>query len=598
MMGVKRMLEKIRYSWVGARHASPRTAYHPTNKKAILTLLVALLTLLLSGCQLGAVTLTESAPAPLASPDSISPGQSPNDTPVPLTVGEEPPLERRVWLHPGLPPRLSAAAATLFSDPAAGFVPGATREESVIQIALAPDATALLKTEWLYAVVAPFPTVPDNISWEGLGRYWQGQTNALPQFGTPNLVLSPHAVEVLTVIYGPPAVNILLAVVPSEQVLDQAFAARPALSVVPFEDLQPGWKVLNLDGQTPLDKALNTADYRMQIEVGIAGDPLAASQAAEIIQAGGQWSLTNRDPSRMTIVTMTGVTALSRAVAWQMELTGIEAQGANIKPLLSDADILHLSNEVSFAANCPPPDPSSEAKFCSDDSYLDLLLDLNPDVIELTGNHINDWGTQAFVHTLDIYDENSVPYFGGGRTLEESKRTLIISSFGNRIAFVGCNLPGPYSAWATEATAGASPCDDYEAFKRQITAAAEQADVVIVTQQYWEFAHPEPTPQQVADFAALVDAGADIVSGSQAHQPQSFALHNGRFVHYGLGNLFFDPLQAVEKQFFIDKHIIYEGRHISTVLLTGMLENYGRPRPMTLEERRQFLAAMFGISGW
>jgi poly-gamma-glutamate synthesis protein (capsule biosynthesis protein) len=52
------------------------------------------------------------------------------------------------------------------------------------------------------------------------------------------------------------------------------------------------------------------------------------------------------------------------------------------------------------------------------------------------------------------------------------------------------------------------------------------------------------------------------------------------------------------RQQFIDRHVIYEGRHISTQLLTSLLENYSRPRPMQPEERDAFLERIFRQSGW
>jgi poly-gamma-glutamate synthesis protein (capsule biosynthesis protein) len=97
----------------------------------------------------------------------------------------------------------------------------------------------------------------------------------------------------------------------------------------------------------------------------------------------------------------------------------------------------------------------------------------------------------------------------------------------------------------------------------------------------------------------LSEAGAVIVSGSQAHQPQGFAFQDGEFIHYGLGNLWFDQMWSLEtRQEFLDRHVFYDGRHISTELLTAILEDYSRPRPMTPEERTQLLEAAFAASGW
>jgi poly-gamma-glutamate synthesis protein (capsule biosynthesis protein) len=49
---------------------------------------------------------------------------------------------------------------------------------------------------------------------------------------------------------------------------------------------------------------------------------------------------------------------------------------------------------------------------------------------------------------------------------------------------------------------------------------------------------------------------------------------------------------------FLDRHVFYDGRYISTELLTALLEDYSRPRPMTPQERAAFLAEYFSISGW
>jgi len=67
-----------------------------------------------------------------------------------------------------------------------------------------------------------------------------------------------------------------------------------------------------------------------------------------------------------------------------------------------------------------------------------------------------------------------------------------------------------------------------------------------------------------------------------------------------LGNLFFDQfdVSAGTRQGFIDRHIFYDGRHISTELLTIMFVDYARPRPMTPDERSALLEAVFSASGW
>jgi poly-gamma-glutamate synthesis protein (capsule biosynthesis protein) len=106
----------------------------------------------------------------------------------------------------------------------------------------------------------------------------------------------------------------------------------------------------------------------------------------------------------------------------------------------------------------------------------------------------------------------------------------------------------------------------------------------------------------VEDFRSMAKAGAVIVSGSQAHQPQGMEFSKGAFIHYGLGNLFFDQYHYCTDNAcddaFIDRHVFYDGRYIGTDLITIVFEDYARPRPMTDEERARLLETVFAASEW
>jgi poly-gamma-glutamate synthesis protein (capsule biosynthesis protein) len=105
------------------------------------------------------------------------------------------------------------------------------------------------------------------------------------------------------------------------------------------------------------------------------------------------------------------------------------------------------------------------------------------------------------------------------------------------------------------------------------------------------------------DFHRVADAGASIVSGSQAHFAQTMEFYGDSFIHYGLGNLFFDQMGDIPyhpgiRREFIDRYTIYNGKLISVELLTTMLVDYSRPRLMTSAERASFLNEYFHHSGW
>jgi len=414
--------------------------------------------------------------------------------------------------------------------------------------------------------------------------------------------MAESTLAAFTALWGAPADG-SVKTVPADQLLDLAWKNLPAWGIVPFESLDPKWKVLTVDGQSPIHKDFDASQYPLQVTFAFR-----PSRPSNLQPSTFNLPASNRDPSKLTTVIMTGTTSLVREIAYQMEVKGIDYPGSDIGDWLRQADILHVSNETSFDPNCPPPNPSENRFYCSDPGYIDLFDNVGVDVVELTGNHILDNGGRSFLYTLNLYKQHNMQYFGGGANLEEARKPLLIENHGNHIAFVGCNageLPEPF---ATDNVPGANPCD-YAQFTEQIKQLRAQGYLVIATFQYKEGYSPQVMPWQLTDFRQVAAAGADIVSGSQSHAPLMMEFYHGSFIHYGLGNLFFGqmgnqppgpgiPPQPAERYEFLDRHVFYDGRYLNTELLTAMLEDYARPRQMTPDERAAFLTAYFGYSGW
>jgi poly-gamma-glutamate synthesis protein (capsule biosynthesis protein) len=254
---------------------------------------------------------------------------------------------------------------------------------------------------------------------------------------------------------------------------------------------------------------------------------------------------------------------------------------------------------VPFARNCPQPFEWKDLVFCSQTEYIQLLEDVGADVIELTGDHFADWGPEAMLYTVELYKERGWPFYGGGTNLEEAQRPALFEHNGNKIAFLGCNGKEPGYATASAAKPGAAHCD-FAVLAAKIKELREQGYQPIVTFQHLEYYQYVALPELQVDFHTVSEAGAVIVSGSQAHQPHAFEFRDNALLHYGLGNLFFDQTNQGDppRTAFIDRHVFYGGKHISTELLTIYLVDYARSRPMTSEERRQLLQAVFDASDW
>ncbi len=543
--------------------------------------------ILISGCAVVAPTPTPT-PTPTPKPTATATPLPPTPTPTPEPV--------RVWLSPAVPLAVRDAVREALTE--LDTLPAASAEDADLRVDLGLPVPL---ASWVYAVVVPFPTLLDELRWEDVLGFWRGEPQALLGLAKPDtpptLFVDPETLGVLHGLLGPSSERVPITVAEADELVADTWGERPhAWAIVPFDALKPRWKVLAIDGADVLDKRLAVAQYPLTVSIGAEGR--GAEELAEALLAQGD-VLTNRDTERMTVLVMTGVTALVRGIAARMERHGILYPALYVGDVLRQADLTHISNEIPFAENCPPPDPSDQSLvFCSDPRYIELLRHVGADLIELTGNHFQDYGSEATLHTLEMYEEEGWPHYGGGADLEDARQAIVMESNGNKLSFIGCNPVGPEFAWATVDSPGAAPCD-FEYMHSEIKRLSTEVDIPVATWQYWEFYQYEPTDQQRYDFRGMVDAGAVIVSGSQAHHPQAIEFYKDGFVHYGLGNLFFDQMWSLgTRQEMVDRHIIYDGRHISIQLLTFMLEDYSQPRPTTPEERQQLLSAVFEASGW
>jgi hypothetical protein len=495
-----------------------------------------------------------------------------------------------LWIGPAVPDLLRQEAQN------SGLPLSSDQSKASFSLDIHAGAAESL-SKWIYALVAPFPTVTDGVTSDELHQAWKGSSSGT--FAGKPIWMTESTLAAFTELWGAPASG-FVQTAPSDQLLGNTWKSLLSWAIVPFESLDPKWKVLTIDGQSPVHKDFNPVGYPLQAVFSIT------SQSTK--PAGIDLSATNRDPSKLTTLIMTGTTALVRWIAYKMEVNGVDYPASDIGDWLRQADILHVSNEVSFDPTCPPPDPYQSRFYCSDPKYLQLLKDAGVDVVELTGNHNMDNGAQSALYSLKLYKENNFGVFGGGDNLIDSRQPLLMNDHGNKFAFVGCNEAGPPEAWATAISPGANPCD-YSQFFSQISQLRKQGYLVIVTFQYREGYSPQAMPWQVNDFRDAANAGATIVSGSQSHFPLAMEFYKETFIHYGLGNLFFDQMGNIapgpglppmpgERREFLDRHVFYDGHYISTELLTAMLEDYSRPRPMTSDERVAFLQEYFEHSGW
>lgn len=558
-----------------------------------LLLILLVISILLSACgstvtAYQAPTMTETVQVK----ETSTPKRTTSPVSTPSEISPSPTaLRTTVWVAPYL---AQALKESVILEPGVTLID--IKEKADYWIEAGGDAPI---SDWVYALVAPFPTIPDGITSQELQDAWRGVGGG--EFAGKPILMDEDTYQALASLWGDAAQG-AVKVLDGGALMNHAWINRPSWGIVPFEELEPRWKVLSIDGQSPVRKEFDMGSYALSVPVSMHSNPASEDLTSTSMQASPlkYVVLSNWDASKLTTVILTGVTALVRATAETMRRNGITYPASEIGDILRSADLTHVSNEIPFTPDCPLPNPKQpDLKFCSKPEYIELLEYIGTDLVELSGDHFSDWGPEAMLYTLDLYQQAGIPYYGGGYTEEDARKPLLFEHNGNKLAFLGCNAKGGGYATARGDNPGAVDCD-FEWLTQEIGRLVAEGYLPIVTFQHFEYYTYIPQPKLIEDFHSVAEAGAVIASGSQAHQPHGMEFYQGAFLHYGLGNLFFDQFHmgVPTGQGFLDRHVFYDGRHISTELIGIRFVNYALSRPMTPEEKTELLESVFSASEW
>ncbi len=562
-------------------------------------------------------------------PPPGTPLPTPTATPVAITVG----------MGPGVPMRMITSTLSLTevalsqitfvttanTSVANTSVASNTYSDATLHFALAavdgaPATTAASDFyTYTFAAATRFDTIDPAITSVALTALWQAGNGGTPtSTAAITTVTTPAAVESIA----PPFTQIaaLSTTIPALQtILDQpgsmvvghattadlveaAWADRSTLVLIPFDLLSPRLAVLAIDGQTPVENAQNfdAATYPLSAKIRVHRNGTNPQEETAGRRFLAQLPSGNRLDDRLSVVAMTGVTAMVRLTAAEMDKRGYEWPAEFVGPLLRSADITAISNEVPFVPGCQTDTRMDNLTFCSKPGYMGALTASGVDIIGLTGNHQNDFGREDAVKSLDIYAAAGLPVYGGGRNKAEAFAPLYLEHNGNRLAFLGANSYGPTFAWATDDRPGSAEFDlDIMSATIRNIKRLGRAEVVFAELQYQETYQVTPLMDQRQNFNALVRAGADVVTGVQSHVPQAMEFTDGKLILYGLGNLFFDQMWSrATREGIIVKHTIYDNRHISTQVFTTLLYDYGQPRWTTPDEHAVLLQRVYDASYW
>jgi poly-gamma-glutamate synthesis protein (capsule biosynthesis protein) len=213
-----------------------------------------------------------------------------------------------IWLDPALPKELSlyVAGNSDFQE-----VPEKIASEIQISIMGENGSSNLGSFQRVYALEAPFPTITDEISLVVIKRIWLGNANEEDPFNT--IQVSHETKAIFDELWGDSSSQNVQEVEAS-QFESNDFSQMKVWAIVPFEQISPRWKVIRVDGLSPLDKPLDANQYELTVNFGLdakkINDPIKTASAALLDSIPS----TNRDETKMTVLMMTGTTAIARAM--------------------------------------------------------------------------------------------------------------------------------------------------------------------------------------------------------------------------------------------------------------------------------------------
>jgi poly-gamma-glutamate capsule biosynthesis protein CapA/YwtB (metallophosphatase superfamily) len=217
-----------------------------------------------------------------------------------------------------------------------------------------------------------------------------------------------------------------------------------------------------------------------------------------------------------------------------------ELVATDIREMFSSCDLVFGNLECTLAGNGPCVE--TEPLVIATPEMVRWVKSARFDVVTLANNHTFDHLDRGFRNLRSLLKELDLPNFGAGMNLQEAAAPAILERGGYQVAFLGAvdERSGPYQ-FAGPNHWGVAPLD-IDRLTGQIRDLRAQVNHVIVSVHWGEERFFIPSPTQIDQAHALIDAGASMVLGHHPHVVQGLEMHGGSPILYSLGNIVADEV--------------------------------------------------------
>jgi poly-gamma-glutamate synthesis protein (capsule biosynthesis protein) len=221
---------------------------------------------------------------------------------------------------------------------------------------------------------------------------------------------------------------------------------------------------------------------------------------------------------------LAGDTMLGRGVAERLAGDpGVPLLAGELGEIAGAADLFLLNLECCVSdRGTRVREPGKRFFFRAPPVAAERLAEMGVACVTLANNHVLDFGADALQDTLAHLRAAGIAAVGAGADVAAARAPVVVRAGGLRVRIVAVT-DHPASYAAGPGRPGVAFADlRYEgvpAWLRELSAAGDDADVVVVSPHWGPNMRAEPVSHVRRAAAALEAAGATLVAGHSAHVP-------------------------------------------------------------------------------
>jgi poly-gamma-glutamate capsule biosynthesis protein CapA/YwtB (metallophosphatase superfamily) len=233
------------------------------------------------------------------------------------------------------------------------------------------------------------------------------------------------------------------------------------------------------------------------------------------------------------------------------------------RDVLRAADIVFGQIETSFANGGVRAPQARHAVLARPDGAA-ALARAGFNIVSMAGNHVLDWGNEAFFETKANIETAGMKVVGAGANIAQAREPALFTlDDSTTVAFLAYSSILPQAYWADERRPGCAPLrafthyeqiehdqpgtpprvhsyphrEDLAAMEADVRAAKQKADVVLVSCHWGIHFVRAAIPDYARDIArAAIAAGADAILGGHPHILKGCEVIDGKPVFHSLCN--------------------------------------------------------------